>query len=233
MAGGIGHSRKTKRSYIMKTDSARVYQIRRLVDSGGTQPRSKEWRNNADEAAIDNFPWAALASPDYRPATSARVANDAESLSVFMETDETELRAEARGFGYVHTDSCMEFFLSPDPASSSDYLNWEFNPAGAMYLSIGKNRHERAIISDKNYPELFQLKTATHSKGWNLEYRIPLSFLRRFFPLLELRPGHTMRGNFYKCGEKTARPHFGCWSPIDLPQPDFHCPDFFGTLICS
>ncbi|MDR0629482.1 MAG: hypothetical protein LBG24_07600 [Treponema sp.] len=30
-----------------------------------------------------------------------------------------------------------------------------------------------------------------------------------------------MRGNFYKCGDKTLRLHYGCRSPIDLPEPDF------------
>jgi hypothetical protein len=40
-----------------------------------------------------------------------------------------------------------------------------------------------------------------------------------------------MRGNFYKCGDKTIHPHYGCWSPIELPKPDFHCSDFFGEII--
>ena len=125
----------------------------------------------------------------------------------------------------------MEFFVSPMPSNSMQYLNFEFNPAGAMYLSIGTNRNDRTVISPPNYTELFHVTTSIHDKGWNLEFNIPLSFLQRFFPELELTQGCGMRGNFYKCGDDTAHPHYGCWSLIDLPQPDFHCPDFFGHLI--
>ena len=36
---------------------------------------------------------------------------------------------------------------------------------------------------------------------------------------------------FYKCGDKTAHPHFLSWNPVGTPAPDFHRPDFFGELI--
>ena len=42
---------------------------------------------------------------------------------------------------------------------------------------------------------------------------------------------HSIRANFYKCGDKTAHPHYLSWSPIDTPKPDFHRPDFFGELL--
>ena len=37
-------------------------------------------------------------------------------------------------------------------------------------------------------------------------------------------------GNFYKCADETMNPHFVSWSPIDLPEPNFHCPEFFGEI---
>ena len=204
-------------------DDQRTYQARRIA-------YRELWQEDTEKAEVDLYPWGNLAAVDYRPKTSARAACDGSSLFVYMETDETDLRTEARGFGYVHTDSCMEFFFSPDPDKSAQYLNFEFNPAGAMYLSIGTSRYDRAEIREENYPELFMVRTNILDKGWNLEYRIPLFFMRKFFPSLDLEPGRTMRGNFYKCGDNTARPHFGCWSPIKLPKPDFHRPDFFGVI---
>lgn len=36
--------------------------------------------------------------------------------------------------------------------------------------------------------------------------------------------------NFYKCGDKLQTPHFLSWNPINLEKPNFHCPEFFGTL---
>ena len=201
-----------------------IYRVNRI------ESETENWKETAP-AAVDCFPWGEQAKDDYRPATFARLAADGTAIFVYMETDENEQRAETKGFGQTHTDSCMEFFLSPDPARSAEYLNWEFNPAGGMYLSVGTSRHNRVDIPEENYREVFRVKTAANEKGWSLEYRIPLPFLQRFFPLAELNPGCVMRGNFYKCADLSSRPHFGCWSPIRLPNPDFHCPDFFGKII--
>ena len=41
----------------------------------------------------------------------------------------------------------------------------------------------------------------------------------------------SLNANLYKCGDKLAAPHFMSWSPIALDKPNFHCPEFFGTLI--
>lgn len=203
-----------------------TYKIKRIA-------RYREgWQDDLVPLNVDFFPWPPPGQDDFRPVTTAKLAVCEDSLLVFMQTSETEIRAEEKGFSrQVYTDSCMEFFLNPDPGNSAQYLNWEFNPVGAMCLCIGTNRYDRHDVRNDNYRELFRVKTMTHNSGWNLEYRIPFVFLRSCFPSLELKPGHTMRGNFYKCGDKTARPHYGCWSPIDLPKPDFHCPGFFGVLI--
>jgi hypothetical protein len=209
-------------------------QTRRVYQVPGIRAPAEGWQKKNPQAPVDCFPWGAQMKDDFRPASSAWMAANDTSLRICMETGETGLRAEERGFsGEVYTDSCMELFLMPDPAHSPNYLNWEFNPAGAMYLSLGTSRFDRVDVPEEDYRELFQVKTRIHAGGWRLEYAVPLSFLRRFFPLLELKPGHVMRGNFYKCGDKTARPHFGCWSPIDLPKPDFHCPDFFGSMLLA
>jgi hypothetical protein len=39
-----------------------------------------------------------------------------------------------------------------------------------------------------------------------------------------------IKANFYKCGDELQTPHFLSWNPIEIDQPDFHRPDFFGTL---
>ena len=42
--------------------------------------------------------------------------------------------------------------------------------------------------------------------------------------------GKTIRANFYKCGDRLKQQHYLSWNPIDLPRPNFHCPEFFGEL---
>jgi hypothetical protein len=43
-------------------------------------------------------------------------------------------------------------------------------------------------------------------------------------------PGTRSKANFYKCGDETEFEHYGAWSPVDLPTPDFHVPRFFGDI---
>jgi hypothetical protein len=204
--------------------NSRIYNVKFLTTY------TAGWWKDAPKAKIDIFPWASQMADDYRPLTSACLGTDGNSVFVYMESDETDLRMETKGFGYVHTDSCMEFFFSPDPASPK-YLNFEFNPAGAMQLSIGTSRYDREILPVENFTDFFRVRTTVYESGWDLEYSVPLSFITRFFPSIKkLASGNKMRGNFYKCGDNTKRPHYGCWSPIDLAKPDFHCPQFFGVL---
>ena len=65
------------------------------------------------------------------------------------------------------------------------------------------------------------------SAASGLELRIPLALVFRntkpHFP-------QKLRVNFYKCADKTKQPHYLSWQPIPLPQPNFHCPQFFGEI---
>ena len=63
---------------------------------------------------------------------------------------------------------------------------------------------------------------------WTMYIEIPKQALG--FADHESLAGQKIRGNFYKCGDKTPEPHFLSWSPIDLPKPNFHVPEFFGLL---
>lgn len=62
--------------------------------------------------------------------------------------------------------------------------------------------------------------------SWNLVVAIPLDLIGLHY---EGKPIE-MRGNFYKCADLTASPHFLSWAPIDTPQPDFHRPEFFRPI---
>ena len=47
---------------------------------------------------------------------------------------------------------------------------------------------------------------------------------------LRLEAGTVLRANFYKCGDELSVPHFLSWNPIEVSQPDFHRPEYFGEL---
>ncbi|HWQ80477.1 MAG TPA: carbohydrate-binding family 9-like protein [Anaerovoracaceae bacterium] len=179
-------------------------------------------------ASVTAFPWNCV----YRPETAVQIAALEDAFAVRMRTGDRNPRTEVRGLnGPVYTDSCMEFFFMPDPEHSKEYINWEFNSAGALFISFGADRLHRHNLEPENYTELFHVETKTDEDGWEISYRIPYEFLREYFPGFQIREGGKMRGNFFKCAEKSEHPHYGCWASVDLPQPDFHSPDFFGDLI--
>ena len=71
-----------------------------------------------------------------------------------------------------------------------------------------------------------------HGGAWILHAQIPLSLLKQVYGISPdtFAPGFAFRGNFYKCGDKTDVAHYGMWNPVLTPTPDFHRPEFFGTL---
>ena len=111
------------------------------------------------------------------------------------------------------------------------HINWEFNSGGVLFISIGTDRYDRKNLEIDSYSDLFRVETRVRKDGWEISYKIPYEFLRKYFPCFKIREGDKMRGNFYKCADKAKSPHYGCWADIDLPEPDFHCPKFFGDLV--
>lgn len=136
----------------------------------------------------------------------------------------------------THKDSCVEFFL--DPEQNGNYYNFEFNCIGTTHLAYGPNRSNRqfidpVLIEDKiqiesslgNLP--FDEKTGKHS--WEMTIIIPAEILLHENDM-KLK-GLKANANFYKCGDKTSKPHYLSWNPVGTENPDFHQPDYFGNLI--
>ena len=67
--------------------------------------------------------------------------------------------------------------------------------------------------------------------GWEIFYEIPASFVQLFIPDFALTPGKVLRANCYKCGDLTVQEHYMSWNPVEVVDPDFHVPAFFGKMI--
>lgn len=185
-------------------------------------------------ASIDVRPWDAGGQ---LPPSEARVAFDGSRLHVMLKSWETNLRVVTHTHnGPVWEDSCVEFFMNPAPACDGRYLNFEINAEGVMLLGLGAVRSSRELLDFD--ASLFDIRAHVPphgASGWakpfyTVSFSIPAEFLEGIYGPLGLGPGSTIAGNFQKCGDKTANPHYGCWNPIRIPQPDFHRPDFFGDL---
>lgn len=174
---------------------------------------------------VDNCLWLA----DAGISTKAQLCYDADAIYVRLRAKEANIRAEETGvIGRPCEDSCMEFFFCPMPENKT-YFNIELNPNCCMYLGIGTDRHDliRMLQHDRNP---LQAEAVMTEDGWQLTYRIPVSFIQRFFPEFKAESGAMMRGNFYKCGDSTVQPHYYAWNPVETEKPDFHQPAYYGKF---
>lgn len=175
--------------------------------------------------AIDSFVWD---ETGYRPEARAYAAWSEAGLHALLCAKEETIAAAASGFGGdVYKDSCLEWFVQPF-AEDPRYINVEVNAAGAAYVGFGSGREDSKPL--QAMPEGMTVTASKHEGGWwAIAYTVPASLLKELYGR-ELTAGAHMRGNFYKCDE-SIHPHFGSWSPISHPFPDFHRPEFFGEMV--
>ena len=160
----------------------------------------------------------------------AQLCWDEEGLFVRMEAIEPNIRMEETGnMACVCNDSCLEFFFSP--TERSDYFNIEMNPNRSVWIGVGTGAPGELIrLLVSKIEEKFNSKVEMTEKGWVLTYKIPFAFIKRFFADFEAKEGGHIRGNLYKCGDRTVKPHWMTWNYVDIDHPAFHCPEFFGEL---
>lgn len=160
-------------------------------------------------------------------AASAKIGWTRDALLVRLETREAAVRAEENGpLGHPWEDSCLEFFFSP-VAGDPRYINIEFNPNACCCLGLGDGRERMRLLPERNWlePEVF-----TSPEGWGIEYQVPFALLKMLFPAFQAAPGTVIRANCYKCGDKTAQPHFLSWNRVTSETPNFHRPQDFGRM---
>lgn len=177
--------------------------------------------------AVSDYRWL----KGYEPAVTAAVAYvKDEGFVIRMECMESEPKAVyTQPDDPVCRDSCMECFINFDPDRSENYVNLEANALGTLHCKFGPGRGGRKPLKDMGVamPEL----TAHRAEDrWSLEFFFPLSCIRALYGRDSFSAGDRLLANFYKCGDETAAPHFGMWSGVDTPEPDFHRSEFFGEL---
>ncbi|MGN0997010.1 MAG: carbohydrate-binding family 9-like protein [Candidatus Ventricola sp.] len=162
-------------------------------------------------------------------AARAQACHDGERLFVRMQARERDIRATLTGpLEPVCQDSCLEFFFAPDPADGR-YLNFEWNPLGTLFFGFGGGRGSRVRQVPQDVQALLAPRPFTTAEGWGIEFGIPASLIRLYWPGFALEG--EAAGNFYKCGDSTVTPHYLAWAPLSSDAPDFHRRGDFGRLI--
>lgn len=185
---------------------------------------------NIDSVNIDNLLWGGT----YKPECLAKViyVEDKGFYARLYAKETAPLMTYKTGefSDDVCDDSCLEWFIDFVPGNEKGYINFEANACAAMNCGLGTGRNDRVpiheIIGVK--PEL---SSGREGDFWYVEYYLSLDILEKLYGEINTQSGAEYRGNFYKCGELTDNPSYLSWSFIDLPNPDFHCPQFFGKLV--
>ena len=192
-----------------------------------------------DEAKVDFVPvdshcWDA--EFPYKPKMEVRAAHNGNQLLVNYRVTEECVRAVApHDDGNVWEDSCCELFLSP--VADGTYYNIECNAAGTLLIGFGAGRADRkraameVLDTVDRWTSMGRTPFANieGERTWQLCLAIPASAF--FAHNVQSFDGLSVKGNVYKCGDMLPHPHFLSLFPIDIPKPDFHRPDFFGSVV--
>lgn len=202
------------------------------LDSLESDEIIKELDDNGRRCIVDCLNWKEQFP--YHPLTAVTIAHSGQYIYIDFFVRCNYLRAvNYENNSRVHQDSCVEFFV--EPTGELPYYNFEFNCIGTAHAACRTDRNNGTLFTDeqlariRRYPSCgtrpFQELEGMFT--WNILIAIPLDLIGLKY---EGKP-ISMRGNFYKCADSTASPHFLSWAPITTKEPDFHRPEFFADII--
>ena len=196
------------------------------------------WQN-AEMLEINNWPWHTRELPE-PPKVKVSLLYSDEFLFLKYHVKDNYIQAKQTEFqSSVCQDSCVEFFVS---TNNEKYFNFEINCIGTLLLGYRKDRYDKISINVEDLNDINIITSLPKGspifpaeecpeEGYYVIYSIPFKFLQKYAGTDTPISGTVWKANFYKCGDLTPEPSWGCWNPINTPQPDFHRPEFFGKII--
>lgn len=195
-----------------------------------------QWKK-IETVKIENY--MGTVSP-FKPTVEAKMMYDAENVYLIFRVKDKFVKSTATKInGCVSCDSCVEFFFAPDKNEPLKYFNIEINAGGTPLLQYATQPRKKYV--NLEHDEINQIEIA-HSLPsvvdpeiadpvtWTIEYRLPLSVLRKYSNVTNPAPGVIWKANFYKTGSKTSNPNYITWNFVNNQRPDFHLPQFFGVV---
>lgn len=211
-----------------------VYQVYRLkepinIDGIWNKP---QW-HNIKAVDIENYMGD---MPKFRPSTQAKLMYNDENLYLIFRVHDRYVRCVTKNYnGPVFEDACVEFFFSPDIKFPNEYFDLEINCGGIplfCYAPITKMFTVEDIKKIEIAHSLPQ-KVDPEISGpitWTIECKIPLIILEKYSNIIHPNAGVSWKANFFKTASKGSNPHYLTWAVVKSDKPNFHLPQFFGTL---
>lgn len=184
---------------------------------------------------VEQVNWAEY---PYLPEVEFAIGHNGDQILIHYRVTEQSVRAEYdTDNGDVWKDSCVEFFVQFD--GDPLYYNIECNCVGTLLMGMGEKREGRTR-ADSSVTSTIDRWASLGSEAfglrdtptvWEVALAIPCEVFSQ--TAIQSLDGAKMRANFYKCGDGLPVPHFVSWNAIAVEHPDFHRPDFFGSLVCE
>lgn len=179
--------------------------------------------------------------PEHFPLTQTKLLYDDTAIYVFFRVLDRYVRAVAQNYhGSVWQDSCVEFFFTGCNDADHGYFNLEMNCGGTFLFhhQTSRNQNQKHIeIEDckkirvlSSMPGIIETEIVEPVE-WTVKYSLPVEILQKYAAVETPAPGVIWKANFYKCADLSSHPHWLTWNHVDMPEPDFHCPQYFGNII--
>lgn len=178
--------------------------------------------------------------PKFSPKTQAKLRYDKEHIYGIFKVEDKFVKCLVQEInGPVSTDSCVEFFFSPDASDPLKYFNLEINCSGTPlfhYVTIPRKEYQEIDPEEIEKIEIAHSMPSivsseiTDDVTWTIEFKLPIHILTNYRNITPPAPGVKWKANFYKTGSKTSNPHYFTWNEVVNYRPDFHLPQFFGSL---
>lgn len=179
----------------------------------------------------------------YHPDVKFRIAYSPTELYIQYLVSEEDLTA-VYGDDVVaapYKDSCVEMFIIP--GIDETYYNLEMNCIGKGTFAGGAKRTDRVrygteVLSQiRRYATLgdkpFGTKTYQENNNQKYRWRLTIALPLKLFALSEVPSlkGRSIKANFFKCGDEMPQKQYLSWNPVGSERPNFHTPQYFGTLV--
>ncbi len=224
-------------SVAYSADEPSVYKVKKLnaamkIDANWDKAQWKKVK----EIPIVNFMGQL---PTFQPVVTAKMMYDSENVYLIYKVEDRHVRIQNTKFNSsVSTDACVEFFFSPDKEWPLRYFNIEINAGGTALMAYqidGKRINVKE--EDFNVVEVAHTlpkkldKEINEPVTWYLEFKMPLALLKKYGNYTQPEKGVEWKANFYKTSSRSTNPHYLTWAIVQNPKPQFHLPQYFGTLV--
>jgi hypothetical protein len=224
-------------SVAYSSDLPLVYKVSKLKKSMKIDANwdKAQWKN-INEIPIRNFMGKL---PAFQPVVTAKMMYDAEYVYLIYKVDDRHVRIQNTKFnGPVSTDACVEFFFAPDSDWPLRYFNVEINAGGTGLMAYHKDG-KRTNVKEEDFSVVEIAHTLpkkleqeiSEPVTWFLEFKMPISLLAKYGNFTLPKKGVKWKANFYKTSSRSTNPHYITWNFIQNPVPQFHLPQYFGTLL--